>query len=91
MSDLTDEYVEQEAFYDDRQFEDVYDWAINPRWRMKDDKYIPVAEMKESHINNCIRCINDNRIKFDENESKDRWLKIFEAELKKREFSKEKQ
>lgn len=69
-------------------------------WKTKNGNKIKVKNMTTSHILNTLKCIEDGRIKFiinmgwaqdndyqefDENtEEKERWIKIFNDELERR-------
>lgn len=45
---------------------------------------IPVGQMETNHIINCINCFNEGRIHEDYLGGKDKWMKIFNNELTKR-------
>lgn len=69
-------------------------------WTTQNDTKIKVKDMTIQHIRNCIRCLEEGRInfiinmgwaedndyqEFDEDiEEKERWIKIFNNELKRR-------
>lgn len=76
---------------------EVYNMDISPEqakvslenhvWITARKKHIPVREMSTSHIKNCIRCWEGRgktKIPADYLGGKEKWLKIFNEELIKR-------
>lgn len=69
-------------------------------WKTRNGKEIKVKDMATSHILNCIRCIEEGRIQFivnvgwaqdndyieyiDDDFARERWIKIFNKELERR-------
>ncbi len=69
-------------------------------WTTQNDTKIKVKDMTIQHIRNCIRCLEEGRINFiinmgwaedndyqefdEDTEEKERWLRIFDNELKRR-------
>lgn len=70
------------------------------KWRTKNGTEMKVKDMTTTHIQNCIKCIEEGKISFiinmgweEDNDfqmydedyyEKERWLKIFKKELKRR-------
>ncbi len=68
-------------------------------WRTKEGELIQVIDMETSHIENCIRAIENGKINFeiggtflgdiwyeDGQEESEKWLEIFRNELKFRKY-----
>jgi hypothetical protein len=54
-------------------------------WTTKDNEMIPVIKMTKDHVQNCLKMMMKNNVKF-KNPYRTAWIKIFKAEIKKRNY-----
>ena len=85
MGDMADYYADLATLYEDEIFRQHYidnylksDYLLirsKLTWETKDGNDILVKEMKQSHIENCIKMLSKNNVKSE-------WINIFNKELK---------
>ena len=71
---MAEYYLEQEFYFDPL----IWEESGPVSWRTKDGSYIPITDMTQKHIKNCLFLLQAKK------EFTDSWIEIFQEELKER-------